>query len=452
MASPAVQCPSLTLEQASQFIELLFSVPLAIFSILCFTYGPGFYTLLFIASLYVLNLNNHIGSRQKIFHITSSIILFILVSAVVACRVSSEGIALFNLWKLVLVPALAADPPVDVANGLMLSTKLQSAGQWLFTFTNTAAEINLIHRTFVVWGSDIKVIVVPVILMLGNLGTGIASRFIADADVSQSVGADSGSGGNLQDKRSIVFSGVFMGVNAFTNLVLTGMIAGRIWYISRQSAKYSSASSGGYSRIYHSIIAIVFESGLLYPTFIILYIILAFGNFPMKDRLNISHASAILLDLLALVAAIAPTLIIVRAGLCITIENTTSQLQGSSGNKPSGPMFSSNAALSTFRAGSRYGDHTTFSDNGSHERQIGLGSLGYGTSEPHIFDSEKGIGPKTPGTAESWGDTGVGDVHPYYGQTSARLRNQTNDYGESAEDRLKYHCRKSSELLQYGDV
>jgi len=55
------------------------------------------------------------------------------------------------------------------------------------------------------------------------IGTGIASRYVGEASVTQAVGTESNNS-TLIDSHSIIFSGVFMGVNAFTNLVLTGLI------------------------------------------------------------------------------------------------------------------------------------------------------------------------------------------------------------------------------------
>jgi hypothetical protein len=63
------------------------------------------------------------------------------------------------------------------------------------------------------------------------LGTGIASRFIPDAEITQTTGTEANSGQTLHDSHSIVFSGVFLGVNAFTNLVLTGLIGMSCSYI-----------------------------------------------------------------------------------------------------------------------------------------------------------------------------------------------------------------------------
>ncbi|THV06269.1 hypothetical protein K435DRAFT_25554 [Dendrothele bispora CBS 962.96] len=199
----------------------------------------------------------------------------------------------------------------------------------------------------------------------------------------------------LVDKHTILFSGIFMGVNAFTNLMLTSLIAGRIWYISHQTSKYLSSDyrvSSSTNRKYSSIIAIILESGLLYPIFLILFIILTFGTFPMKDRLNISHASAIVSDNLALIAAIAPTLIIVRTGLGISIENNRSNTEQIS---KSGPLFSSSrfSAVSTFRAGApRVGfgssvENTTrtFDDNYNHQNRLSsLSSPGQ-----NAFDSKR---------------------------------------------------------------
>ncbi|ESK89990.1 hypothetical protein Moror_7942 [Moniliophthora roreri MCA 2997] len=329
MAS-AGRCPGVrTPDEAAQLIDILFSVPLATFSALVFTYG--FYTLLFIASLYVLDINPR-GKQQKIFHIVSSTLLFLLVTGQVLCHLVSEGVALHSAWVVVLSLGSTLDSS--------LSGKFQEAAFWFFTLINTLAEIILIHRTWVVWGFSKRIIIIPILFTLANLATGIVGHMLTQLRSTQKTAE------GLSETQSILFSGVFMGVNVLTNLVLTGLLAGRIWYIRHTNSKLLGRV---YTKRYSALISIILESGALYPLFLIANIVLTFGVFPVKDRLRIAHAAAIISNSLGLVAAIAPTLIVVRAGLGISIEQTAVISSSSPSSMP----------ISTLRAASHQERSTT---------------------------------------------------------------------------------------------
>ncbi|KAF5329009.1 hypothetical protein D9758_018557 [Tetrapyrgos nigripes] len=307
-----------TPDEGALLIDILFSAPLATLSFVVFTYG--LYTFLFLLSVYILTINKR-EKRYKILHIFFSCFLFVLVSAQVACKMISQGMLLVNLWTSVLLPAIGVDE-----EKLALSGRVHDAFRWIFIFINLTAEMIFLQRTFAIWNCSLKIIVLPVLLTLANLGIAIAAQFLPQASVNESVLS-------ATTAHNVVFSGVFLGVNVFTNLVLTGMIAGRIWYTRYQTNKYLTQYQNGaaQSRRYSSLIAIIIESGVLYPMFLILNIILSFGNFPADERLRITHVNGVIDDLLGLIAAISPTLIIVRAGLGLSIET----LSGSISTRPS---------------------------------------------------------------------------------------------------------------------
>ncbi|THV00206.1 hypothetical protein K435DRAFT_611598, partial [Dendrothele bispora CBS 962.96] len=86
--------------------------------------------------------------------------------------------------------------------------------------------------------------------------------------------------------------------------------AGRIWWIGRQVSKHLGSEQ---SRVTRYNMAICFESGVIYP----LALLPAFV-------INLSDTSLVFVDLtpvLIQIVGIAPTLIVVRIALGISIEN-----------------------------------------------------------------------------------------------------------------------------------
>ncbi|KAK7016805.1 hypothetical protein VNI00_018790 [Paramarasmius palmivorus] len=106
--------------------------------------------------------------------------------------------------------------------------------------------------------------------------------------------------------------------------------AGRIIYISREATKYVGK---GHRNMYKTVVAITLESGLIYPTTLIIYIAFTLAeselnhlfHFPISPRMaTYSIFSTVAQYTLHQAAGIAPTLVIVRTSLGIAIEDTKS--------------------------------------------------------------------------------------------------------------------------------
>ncbi|KAI3601622.1 hypothetical protein WG66_003057 [Moniliophthora roreri] len=100
------------------------------------------------------------------------------------------------------------------------------------------------------------------------------------------------------------------------NIILTLLTAGRIWWISREARKHMGPAI---KTKYNTIVAIILESGILYPIFLATYVVYtllldpdAGGSIPFQ-----------LFIVTYQVAGIAPTLIIIRAARGKTVEHTS---------------------------------------------------------------------------------------------------------------------------------
>uniref|UniRef100_A0A0W0FHQ3 Uncharacterized protein n=1 Tax=Moniliophthora roreri TaxID=221103 RepID=A0A0W0FHQ3_MONRR len=162
----------------------------------------------------------------------------------------------------------------------------------------------LMHRCYVIWGCRRRFAVPMIIVLITVSLIGILQGIMITIGIS-----------NTEDptKQALFQAGpklnlVFRIANTLFNLSLTCLTAGRIWYIARQLENQKK---------YCPIIAIILESGLIYPTVQIIDLIFSYiisparyGGMPFDFFEVVYHA-----------CGIAPTLITVRTAAGRSVEN-----------------------------------------------------------------------------------------------------------------------------------
>ncbi|KAF5386326.1 hypothetical protein D9757_008575 [Collybiopsis confluens] len=214
-------------------------------------------------------------------------------------------IALFSLATLNFAYDLAGEQyailftiPVDVKPWM-------TAGQAIDIITYTVADILgdtvLFYRVYAVWGYKKRVLFPLLVLIL----VAKAFSFIYTAFIMQ-IAIDSAVPLKLLPSK-ISFPDLFFILNAIANMTMTLLIAGRIWWISRSiEAGLPEQRRGWYNRT----IAIVTESGLIYPIYLITEAALSGGD---QNAFTIG----------AIAVGLAPTLVAVRVGLGSAYDNGT---------------------------------------------------------------------------------------------------------------------------------
>ncbi|KAJ7181446.1 hypothetical protein C8R43DRAFT_271081 [Mycena crocata] len=150
----------------------------------------------------------------------------------------------------------------------------------------------LIYRCYLVWGRPPKVFVVlPVLFMLGTLGTGFVTAYDQDYTDGNSPHLDA----------RIVFS-----LNLCTNFVLMALTAGRIWWITREQR---AVFGPHFKPQYNAAIAIILESGAIYCCGLIFQVIGLTVQSLVQIPVYLSHGA------IGQLVNIVPTLIVVRVGL-----------------------------------------------------------------------------------------------------------------------------------------
>ncbi|EJD48231.1 hypothetical protein AURDEDRAFT_183566 [Auricularia subglabra TFB-10046 SS5] len=185
-----------------------------------------------------------------------------------------------------------------------VSHPLNVAQQSLFIVNGIIADCLLIFRCYIVWSGQLWVCALPVTLLMLSSGAGI--YFTRE----YALVPPGGSAWQPNIQRWIT---TFTATSLATNLLVTVLIASRIWWVTTRSSRIlgRDTSSGKYNVAIFGVI----ESGALYCVPVTVFLII------YETR---SSALPILCQILTQIAGIAPTLIVVQAGLGLTVDKTHS--------------------------------------------------------------------------------------------------------------------------------
>ncbi|KAJ7271821.1 hypothetical protein C8J57DRAFT_1468041 [Mycena rebaudengoi] len=200
--------------------------------------------------------------------------------------VTAIALFTFSTILIVLILVLVTAEIEELAS--IPSDSIQNATYIIYAINNSIADGLLIYRCYVVWNHDWRVIVVPVMLLIASTVCGLDVFLYATPQFA---------------------------VTLATNFLVTGLIAGRIWWISHYSRAYLEEAA---QRRYASAIVLIVESGMLYSATILAFLIVT--SFPNLA----STLEEPVLQIVTQVMGIAPTLIIVRVGLGVTVEGSLS--------------------------------------------------------------------------------------------------------------------------------
>jgi len=152
----------------------------------------------------------------------------------------------------------------------------------LYVANNVIADGLFIYRCYVIWNRNIYVVVVPTIMAV--------VAFVFGVDQALPLAP-------------------FFGITLGTTVLVTGLTAGRIWWIGRQARAHMKPDMRAR---YATNISMIVESGVIYSAGILTYLILGAIPFtlPAQDPS---------VEMLAQIVGIVPTLIIVRVGLGLEV-------------------------------------------------------------------------------------------------------------------------------------
>jgi hypothetical protein len=174
--------------------------------------------------------------------------------------------------------------------------------QALYATENIIADGLVVYRCYAIWGKSWKIVVIPVIMLISTT----VCAYLAVYNFSQVHPGDNVFASNIAEWGTALFS-----LSLATNIIVTSLIAGRIWWLSRNIRTYLGQR---HQAKYYKAIGIIIESGAIYAISLLILLVLYTSK---------TNAQYIVYDALSQIMGIVPTLIIVRIGLGIHVQDNS---------------------------------------------------------------------------------------------------------------------------------
>ncbi|KAI3613045.1 hypothetical protein WG66_001575 [Moniliophthora roreri] len=269
----------------------------------------GFYVILFGSVATILYVRQ--PNEQKKLHLYWMTTLFILSVSSAALRAGQ----IINDAVLGFQVAITQDSrPLHDWVSHVPHKMLEVVSAALYILANGVADTLLLYRCFILWEDSSKriFIVASVVSILTN-GTSSVLVLGSVTDLTSATGFVAlvvYSIGVFRAKKHLTVNGSYIGsvyvvINAINTLTLSIIIAGRIWWSSREPREIMGR---GVNRRYRQAIAMIVESGFLYSATLIV-------DVAFKQSVSTLGFGLDLFPLVALMVGIAPTLIILRSSL-----------------------------------------------------------------------------------------------------------------------------------------
>ncbi|KAG1839625.1 hypothetical protein DFJ58DRAFT_859252 [Suillus subalutaceus] len=250
----------------------------------------GVYCVLFIASVVILIKRYRVSNR---------------VIWVANCLLFTTSTAHFALMFNHFYIALENAPFSDFGN----ETSELMGANLMISVVDVIGDLLLLYRCWLVWGKNFYVIVLPLLTALGGFACILPiPSLLLSIDPTSPV----------PPTQIVPLTIAGYALPLCTNIMVTGLIAGRLWYISRipvvdEHGKpvILKTAAGGRPMM------LIIESGALYMITQLIFVILVATRNPAEAVLSLAGTQ---------IYGIASTLIIIRVGLGISSEQTMSAM------------------------------------------------------------------------------------------------------------------------------
>ncbi|KAJ7655880.1 hypothetical protein B0H17DRAFT_1098788 [Mycena rosella] len=268
----------------------------------------GVYSVLFFQSVHILythkrkNFKFNLGCMIVLFLLSTIHIALAWTWAFITDRAQTAIYEVYSLDKPLPILFLPDDPPSVHRIATLIKVRYALA----------KLKYVQIHRCYVIWGFNWRPVAIPALAYVGTLIGGILGNIPLSGPSQRAAVA------------------VCIGTIFSTNVLASGLAAGRIWWISRRAATLLGRKSRMKMKYWY-LTAILVESGVIHPAGLIITIALFLS--PATPTVSVLISIGALYHLVG----IAPTLIIVRVGLgvstddvdkCVTITNSRLPTRG----------------------------------------------------------------------------------------------------------------------------
>uniref|UniRef100_A0A0W0FSY0 Integral membrane protein n=1 Tax=Moniliophthora roreri TaxID=221103 RepID=A0A0W0FSY0_MONRR len=294
---------STTPEELAPYLSIKETIvyPIVTLSAMYFVYG--LYVLIFGTYVYITGkCQQGNGSHNSRLYLSLTITLFTLSTILVMVYTRFyivDSIVRFNAVKTQDYDQLVNFLTYDV--GKTASTFLEYL---LPVLLNITADIMLIHRCYLIWGSKKRVGLPLIVASVLTNALGIISGIITTISTT-----------NIESYPMLLQVGGSIGFayavsSVVINSMLTLLTAGRVWWIHRTVRAHDIHTSDA---LVSSVSRIILETGALYPIFAVV-------NLIVDNTLGLATPID-LYSITTLIAGIAPTLIMVRGKLGKNVES-----------------------------------------------------------------------------------------------------------------------------------
>ncbi|KAJ7879056.1 hypothetical protein B0H14DRAFT_2710377 [Mycena olivaceomarginata] len=172
----------------------------------------------------------------------------------------------------------------DVDNINIPYDQLVYADNMIYVANSAIADGLFIYRCYIIWNRNIYVVILPIIMLVITIVFGVDQALPLAP---------------------------FFGITLVTTVLVAALTAGRIWWIGRQARVHLKPDV---QRRYSNSISVIVESGVIYSVGLLAYLILGAIPFTLV-------AQDPTVEMLAQLVGIVPTLVIVRVGLGLSLQN-----------------------------------------------------------------------------------------------------------------------------------
>ncbi|RPD54259.1 hypothetical protein L226DRAFT_304251 [Lentinus tigrinus ALCF2SS1-7] len=240
----------------------------------------GFYTLMFSMTMYGIWRRRRHG--VNLFTTGSIILLYALATTHMA-------LALVRLIQGFVLYRDTIGPILYFAN---ISVRLNMAKDYIYITNIALGDLVVVWRLYVVWGRNLWISVLPISMVVGEFvaGYGSISQWLLPNPVPETM---------------VRWGTAMFAISLSTNVLVTAMIASRIWYITARSRGTLGVSS---NNCHKRVILLIIESGALISAAKIIEFVL-FKLAPL-DGLNGLNALYIVYDAMPQITGLVPTVIV----------------------------------------------------------------------------------------------------------------------------------------------
>jgi len=226
---------------------------------------------------------------------------------------ATASIVLDLVLRCLLPVFLPGLETVDNSTQLALVLSLQSALDYIFLVTGLLGDVILIHRCYRLWYSRKHVVIIPLVGVLAILIVWIVNE-VVKRGFEDSITIEQL---KLSNQAIDGVFRIYIIVTFVQNVILTGMIAGRLWWLKYKMKKMLTSQSG--QRTSPNLLGPILESGLLTPAFLLVWLVLN-----SDPEIAFTQCIALISPcVLTQIVGIASTLIIVRIGLGVDALSST---------------------------------------------------------------------------------------------------------------------------------